>query len=300
MNKLDLSRGFPALSKPAPFADSAIAEEGRKPLPNALTSYDLLKAVAVVIMVIDHLGYYFFPENLWWRAVGRTGFPVWFFLIGHASGRDIPRKLWGGALILVMADMIVGRSLFALNALFTIMAIRLCIDPVMAFLLKNRFNLIAGCVLLVLLVFPTAAVAEYGTLGLITAIYGYMVRHKDRIANKELVFYYMIFAFLIFAVYQQIMFGFSQEQFVVMAAGTLLCRFYLLGFKSEVYPKLTAAIPAFVTQSMQFCGRKTLEIYIVHLLVFKALALAFGMPGFSLFGFDLFGNLQKAFAGLLF
>lgn len=70
------------------MADGAIG--GGRMLPREVTSYDLLKCAAVIIMVIDHVGFYFYPENLWFRAVGRIGFPVWFFLVGYARGRDIP------------------------------------------------------------------------------------------------------------------------------------------------------------------------------------------------------------------
>ena len=95
-----------------------------KALPREITSYDLLKTFAVVIMLIDHIGAYFFPEVLWWRAIGRIGFPIWFFLVGHASGRDLPFKLWGSALLLVGANFVTGMAIFPLNALVTIILIR--------------------------------------------------------------------------------------------------------------------------------------------------------------------------------
>ena len=37
--------------------------EHKKQLPRELTSYDFLKAFALITMVIDHTGYYFFPEQ---------------------------------------------------------------------------------------------------------------------------------------------------------------------------------------------------------------------------------------------
>ena len=39
-------------------------------LPQELTSYDLLKTLAVVTMIIDHIGLYFFPDDVGWRIVG--------------------------------------------------------------------------------------------------------------------------------------------------------------------------------------------------------------------------------------
>ena len=177
---------------------------GERKLPLDLTSYDLLKAIAVVIMIVDHIGMYFFPDDLWWRSIGRIGFPVWFFLVGHASGRDIPTKLWGGALLLVAGDIIVGKSLFALNALVTIIIIRLIIDPVMRISLKSQWVLWSLAALLTLLIVPSGFISEYGTMGLITAIYGYMVRHKAKINNDALIFRYMVFALLVFVIYQLI------------------------------------------------------------------------------------------------
>ena len=51
-----------------------------KTLPTAITSYDLFKTLAVATMLIDHVGIYFFPDELWFRVIGRLSFPIWLFL----------------------------------------------------------------------------------------------------------------------------------------------------------------------------------------------------------------------------
>ncbi len=38
------------------------------PLPAPLTAYDLLKTLAIILMVVDHIGAYFFPDQMWWRV----------------------------------------------------------------------------------------------------------------------------------------------------------------------------------------------------------------------------------------
>ncbi|MBQ7074369.1 hypothetical protein IJM86_04975 [bacterium] len=43
--------------------------------------YDYLKVLAIITMIIDHLGYYLFPEFLWMRLVGRIAFPIFLFLV---------------------------------------------------------------------------------------------------------------------------------------------------------------------------------------------------------------------------
>ena len=53
-----------------------------KALPKNITSYDLFKTLALVLMIADHIGFYFYPNELWLRAFGRLSAPMWLFLIG--------------------------------------------------------------------------------------------------------------------------------------------------------------------------------------------------------------------------
>ena len=266
-----------------------------KTLPADITSYDLLKAAAVVIMVIDHLGSYFFPDDLMLRAVGRIGFPVWFFLVGHASGRNIPLKLAGGALVLVAANFVTGMPLFPLNALVTIILIRLALDKMtaMAFATgqaqgadrpqdqgQNIWKLSS---LLAFAIVPTYIAFEYGTLAFIFALFGYAVRHLRERDNGKFITRYMAFALVLFIVVQGVSYSFSQIEFVVMAAGTALVCLVLSQFKAATYPRLTSICPKIGVWGLQFLGRRTLEIYVVHLLLFKGLCLYLGLDGYGLF-----------------
>lgn len=40
-----------------------------------------LKMIAIISMLIDHIGYIFFPDLLYFRAIGRIAFPIFCFLI---------------------------------------------------------------------------------------------------------------------------------------------------------------------------------------------------------------------------
>lgn len=44
-----------------------------------------LKLLAVVTMLIDHMGFTLFPHAVWMRAVGRLAFPIFCFLIAEGS-----------------------------------------------------------------------------------------------------------------------------------------------------------------------------------------------------------------------
>tara|TARA_B100000780_G_C21112291_1_gene449600 strand:+ start:962 stop:1864 length:903 start_codon:yes stop_codon:yes gene_type:complete len=282
---MELKWGF-VVSEINNTKDRSLNFGGRK-LPSDITSYDLLKTIAVVLMIIDHIGMYFFPDDLWWRSMGRLCVPIWFFLIGYARSRDLPVKLWAGALLLVVADVIVGRTLLPLNILFTIMAVRLLLDPVMRLSLKGPVWMVMMALTLVALVVPSSFLSEYGILGLIAAMYGYMVRHRDTNVSDRLLYSYMVFAFLIFIVSQQLSFGFDPQQLSVMTLGILIIGFSLLRFKSETFPELGAKLPPGVIRALQFGGRRTLEIYVAHLVAFKCIALALGLDGYGLFEFEV-------------
>lgn len=259
-----------------------------KDLPETVTSYDLLKTFAVIIMVIDHVGYYFYPDNEWFRAVGRIGFPIWFYLVGHASGRDITWKLLGGACLLLALNFVVGMPLLPLNALFTIIFLRLAIDYIMGPLKKVPALLWPVLLVMTVLILPTNYAFEYGTQAFLFAMFGYMVRHKDelRFSHGDLQFY-MISIAAIFLAFQWLAFTFALDQFVVMAIGTLAVCITLQDFRPTTYPRLDHHLAPPAKWFLRFCGNRTLEIYVAHQALFKILVLAYGFAGYEFLSFKL-------------
>lgn len=245
-------------------------------LPYELTSYDLLKALAVIIMITDHVGYFMFLDEPWFRAIGRIGFPVWFFLVGYARGRDFSMSLFIGAAILVASNFIAGLSIFPLNALVTIIAIRLIIDPLMTFALRNLMCFLLTMIVATGLIVPSFAFAEYGTLALLLAMFGYVVRHKpvlpglhetaDRFAAGM-----GLYCLIIFLLVQQTFFGFTQAPMTFMMCGTAVIMWILYNFRSETYPALSGSLPGWLSGSACLLGRNTMEIYVLHLVALKFL-----------------------------
>lgn len=261
----------------------------KKALPSAITSYDLIKAAAVIIMVIDHVGFYFFPYDEWWRAVGRIGFPVWFFFVGHASGRDFPFWLIAGAAILAAVSAAVSMPVFPMNALVTIILIRLLLDPMMAFAGRGTNELAMTMFVLVMLTLVTSQFTEYGTLGLLFALFGYVVRHRESfLGGRNVRPIVMLACFAAFAILQQMTFAFSPVAFAVMAAGTLVTCLTMMMFRPREFPALSARIPAIFKAPVQWMGRHTLAIYIGHLVLFKVAVAILYPDVYPLFQFRLF------------
>jgi peptidoglycan/LPS O-acetylase OafA/YrhL len=244
-----------------------------KKLPTEVTLLDALKTFAVIIMIIDHVGLYFFSDEEWFRAIGRVGMPIWFFMAGYALSRDLPNKLLIGALILSVCDFVLFQRTFPFNALATIILIRMLIDPMMNFITRSRYIFVIGCVLLVLFYVATNMVFEYGTLAFLFAVMGYLVRHRDKVMKLTFMRkydYYFVYAitFFGFCLLQNAQFGFNDIQFIVMMFVTAIVMGILINLKPMTFPQIKGQPQK---QFLQFCGRRTLEIYVVHLVVFKVI-----------------------------
>lgn len=132
-----------------------------KTLPNVITHLDLIKTIAIILVVIDHIGFYFFPDAMWFRAMGRLGgVPVWFFLIGYANTRNIPNKWLIGAFVLIGLDLVLFQHVFPMNVLVTLGALRLGIDLIMKGMVRSRYLFWLFVVIMVMAYIPTNMVME--------------------------------------------------------------------------------------------------------------------------------------------
>lgn len=245
--------------------------EAQNALPRTITSYDLIKAFAVLVMICDHIGFYFFLDELWWRAVGRIGFPVWFFLIGYAQSRDITKSLLIGSVILLATCALFGMYIFPLSALVTIILLRLVIDRVghgALTSMQSMAGIMIGCVLLAL---PTGIFVEYGTMALAFAVFGYMVRARQqgRDVSMDMQVMCLMLATMSFTLIQQLTFKFSEPQLALVGFGTLGVMMTLFFFCKVEFIKTTNILPMPFKILIQFLGRRTLEIYVAHLVIFR-------------------------------
>lgn len=251
-----------------------LPKELERKLPKELTTYDLLKTLAVLLMIADHVGYFLFPEDNWWRVFGRLCVPMWFFLVGYARSRDIGPRLWIGAGLLVLGSFLYGHYIFALNILATIILVRLTMDPLVKLFLKSDLGMLFVGAVLALAVIPSSLVFEYGTMGYILAFLGYFVRNQQDLKNSStLITVYSFYAFMVFVFTQYIFHGFNMPQLFVLSFGVSVVLFMLSRFEGRT---LQMKLPAFIRAPLQFTGRKTLEIYVVHILILGFAAMALG------------------------
>lgn len=239
-------------------------------LTTNLTSYDFLKFATVLFMFADHIGAFFIPEDVWWRVLGRLGFPAWFFLAGYSKSREVSATLWVGAGILCFESYMFGGYMFPANALVSFICIRVFMAHYYKYYFAGWEGLLYCTVAFLLLAVPTGYIFEYGTLAFMFAMFGYAVRNKNElgIGNKIRILFCATVAVSV-GFLQSYIFKFDFPQ--SMACVGLICAMSLVmfHFKRAEYPSLTEKLPRPLTALVQFGGRYTLEIYVIHLVAIK-------------------------------
>ena len=268
----------------------------RKDFPAELTSYDLLKSLALILMIIDHTGFYFFPfdpadpdqDMMWFRVLGRFCVPIWFFLVGYASTTKIPRRLYVMAFLVMGSKFMAGEYILPLNILFTIILARLIREWTVSRAMHSK-EMLRGVFLIMLFgALPTFFVFEYGTLVMLFVICGYLIRHFESAeTDRKYIYFFYWVSFFTFFLVQGLMFPtISNLQSACLFFGFLAVGILLLFFKPVTYPRLTKYSGP-LKYPFQFMGRWTLEIYALHLIIFRIAVLILYPDQYTLFEFQI-------------
>ncbi len=228
-------------------------------------------------MVIDHVGHFFYPDEMWFRVLGRLCIPIWFFLIGYAKTTEITKGLWIGGVTIAISGIISGQFLLPLNILFTIIIFRYIRQGTVMRSFYSADGLRGMYLILLFLTLPSAILFEYGTSAMLFVLIGYMVRNKDDVQKNIQIQYLNIFAaisfFTFFIIQGAILPSLSIEQALVMFIGFVLIGFMLWNFRPAIYIDADRHMARSLIRLIQFMGRRTLEIYVAHILIFRCLAM---------------------------
>ncbi len=155
-----------------------------------MTSFHI-KIIAILAMIIDHIGLFFFPEHTILRDIGRLAFPLFAWLIANGAyhTHDIQKymkRLLALAVVsqvpFTIANQHIGSPLFYLNVVFTLVLGLLSI-----YILKNCRNKLQATVLVI----ACAGIAncihsDYGAAGVlsIVAFYIFYTNKKAMILSQ--------------------------------------------------------------------------------------------------------------------
>lgn len=226
---------------------------------NLVNTHDLLKAIAIITMIIDHCGLYLADGNLWMRVVGRSAAPLFFFVVGTAKSFRFRLDLVIYGLLLTLITYCT-EQLFYFNILLSFVLIKWVLTY------YNPRNSTSTQLIYLFIVLAIAqlyihAWLEYGSFGLLFAFAGRLISQNDPRGK-----YWTIASLVIYLLIESYYFNFFMNAGYVILFGLisiLLC-FAMICFKFRTW-----AMPRILNYSILFLSRYSLQIYFIHLAGLK-------------------------------
>ena len=230
--------------------------------------YDYLKIVAIFTMIIDHVGYFFAPEIIELRLIGRVAFPIFLFLVGFNQNYKFSPKLAFMATFVWIFESVIsfskGLGAPQLNILFSILFARIFLSAIKKFEKKIDLLILPIFAFLIILLEPSRHFFDYGTVAILVAFWGFLMAKKHKFAH----FFGMatMFAHLIFSI---LVFRFSENLSIILLVifaveFLVLCQISRKNPSLKISPKIDKIALAI--------SKNALEIYAIHIILFSIFA----------------------------
>lgn len=157
---------------------------------------DLLKTIALIAMIVDHLGMYIFIDLLEFRAIGRFAFPVFTFFAGYNFYGKMRHIIWIFGLFLIISSIYI-YGLFQNNILISIALGQLYLSYFGLAILKNEWMFFRHFCAMLIFTFFTYLLTDYGTLTIVFMMAGLYAAHKSQDLG------YFVLAILSFILFEQ-------------------------------------------------------------------------------------------------
>ncbi len=222
-----------------------------------VNTHDLVKVLATIVMIIDHIGLYFADNSDWFRIVGRLAAPLFFMLVGASGAYHQKKDIIIYAFVLMGFQYYLKGFIPLLNILFNFIIIKYLLN-------KFDFAKLNEIAIYLLIMFLSLAniflfdIVEYGTLGLLFAIYPALLRKKHPLADTWLLITVLFYGLMCFSAYNETQY----HQALVVAVFTsmfLICKFYSFK-KLQIKNRFILLI-----------SRYSLPIYVWHLTLFRVI-----------------------------
>jgi len=252
---------------------------------HVVDSTDWLKTIAIILVLVDHFGYFFMESDLWWSVLGRFAAPIFFFLVGYAKSRTIPIHWIGLGVCLTLLDSSnADWEWVAPNILLSFVLIRFAYRYLEKPMQSYPWVTIALLVSILIAVLPIAAqLVDYGAEGWLWALFGLLHRQYvdyrttaevdgvdhglslPQIKKQYVGLLRLLTCAVAAGVYvwqEQLEFSFPQTELDIFILGVfVMCvslSLFLRG-RSRFQP------PEKIAGALGFIGRHTLEIYAIQL-----------------------------------
>ena len=210
---------------------------------------DLLKVIAIVAMVCDHLGLYFFPECQILRVIGRIVMPVFCFFVGYNYIKPKPLILVAGIVINIVG-YICFEHIGLLNMLIGIYIAQVVLYLIDKYSVWNDNNILLIFCTLLALAPITMYFFDYGTLGTAFAVIGRYYKKKEGIGFMPV----LCFSTIIFSIYNFTKFTIADDVMTIF----LVCGIcYTISRRNYTVP---------IAVDLRLLSRNSLVFYFAHLV----------------------------------
>jgi peptidoglycan/LPS O-acetylase OafA/YrhL len=257
-----------------------------KSTPHVVDNTDWLKAAAIILVLVDHFGYFFMENDEWWSVIGRFAAPIFFFLVGYAKTRTIPLHWIGLGVALTLLDSWnADWEWVAPNILLSFVLVRFAYRYVSKLVQRYPWISVALLVSVFIAILPMAAqLVDYGAEGWLWALFGLLHRqyvdsrspanvslgdhnpspspHTMKQTINLLRLLTCAVAAVVYVWQEQLEFEFPQTQLRIFILGVFVMSVSLSLFlrgRSRFQP------PEKIASALRFIGRHTLEIYAIQL-----------------------------------
>lgn len=258
----------------APAAAPVSKHDPNRPV----TRHDLLKFTALVLMFIDHVGLFFFPDDVIWRII-TIGGPIWMYLVGYNMIVRKDMALVAGTAIMAVADWLFFGKVLPLCTLTSILVVRLALPlfPLLMMPLRGfTHGAIAGSLMLILAMggYYSHLIWEYGSFAFLFAGWGWWQRQAEDPSSpyataRYSYWLYVSIVWIAFHIHFAATFGVTSEQLLIMVAASLPIIVCLARFRAGV---LQWQPGGWTAKVLRFCGRQTLLLYVAHFLILGIIA----------------------------
>lgn len=235
---------------------------------HTLNSHDLLKAIAITLMILDHVGYYFMPYATELRWIGRFSFPIFFFLIGYSNNYRFKWDIAILCLVMILQDIALHIPLLPANILGNVIITRLALAYFSRWewTKANISSLVIGIVTCSLLV---GLLVDFGVFGLMLALCGYFARTRPK---EPITYGFFMFAYISYCAIEINGFNFTLMYSLIFMAALAGLFVFLYHYRIQTYEAYTDANGS--VHLVMLLSRYSAYVYVIHLMLFKLLKVA--------------------------
>ncbi|MCC8370501.1 MAG: conjugal transfer protein TraX [Rickettsia endosymbiont of Stiretrus anchorago] len=223
---------------------------------------DLLKTLAIIAMIIDHIGLYLYPDLIILRIIGRTAMPVFCFFAGY-NFYDKPKLrviIWG--ILLQIYTTILFKQFITTNILISIYLGQCYIYCFRKSLTRFFYSGYCHVIIMIILWYISWAIIDYGTIVIAIMILGFIAKHEPK--NLKLCCFVTILITLVHSALFMLTIAFSDlnfSNFDLVLDIILLTAIYILMIISNYSKRI------FI--NLKWISRNVIYIYCVQIMILQ-------------------------------